>query len=264
MDITGALNPIEKGSRRYLERYLPHYLPLRTTIEEQLEEARRAGTRRAVAFWNGVNRFIYMIFENLSFLHLQLAQKPTVTKNSFNVYQHLPQFMATLLMAFPVSEYMRRLICMLSLEKFAIDKNQFTKIVTRPKREKEFKEVEDFLRLAKTYPYCTEIESLWNKFSQANDLRHLYTHGFRLPWWPRQNTTIFGFPKTITSESRKIKDEIWEFVTDANRWQGKVSHLDKSNFVSGADLIEEVHRQGTVLADILFRSLIEHIKRETS
>ena len=262
MEIEGVLNNIEKSSLRegYLDKYLPHYLDLRKAVEGQLERVRQAEEARADAFFSAVNRFIYMVFENLRFLHLQLRQDPAVTGNSFNIYQHLPTFMATLVMAFPISEYLRRVICLLGLHEFEIEKNAFTSIISRTKRDVEFKEVTEFLQQAEGYRGCAGIDSLWHEFSKANDLRHTYTHGFRLPWWPREGAKVYGFPKTITSDSNKIKDEIWEFVTDSNAWQKKVSKLDDSKFISGADLLEEVHDQGTRLADMLFLSFIEHIK----
>jgi hypothetical protein len=206
-----------------------------------------------------------MVFENLRFIYLQVRQDPTVTGNSFNVYQHLPTFMATLVMAFPIAEYLRRSICLLSFPKFEVDKNRFTSIISRPKsRDGEFQEVTDFLEQAKNYPECEKIDTLWQEFSKANDLRHTYTHGFRLPWWPRAGSNVYGFPRTITSDPNKIKDEIWEFVTDAQGWQEKVSKLDGPKFISGAELLRQVHEQGAALGNMLFLSFIQRIKDRSS
>lgn len=256
-------NNIEKNALNdgYFSSYLKSYPDLHKLFHDKRIEAVQTRSNREIPYWNALNSLAYMVFENLRFLYLQLKEK-----SGHNVHSHLPTFMSTFMMGFPVAEYLRRMMCILSEENFVIDKNRFGNIILGMKKygEREFAEVDNFLQTAVNYPGCANIANEWANFSKVNDIRHTYTHAFRLPWWHRKDTQVYGFPRTLYSDPNKIKDEIWEFVKDAKAWENKVSSLSDTNFISGADLIEEMHRDGAKMANTLFLSFKEHINRQAT
>jgi len=200
-----------------------------------------------------LRHFEYMVFENLRFLYLQINRPVRVQGvcptcgfciefeyPAHDVYKHLPTFMSTFMMGFPVPEYLRRMMYVLSIQKpYLLDKNSFVQIISRrtsdqrefdnangsiakrlmkmmrivlrkksPRKPKKSDEINSFL-------VQHHMEQEWADFLEVNEIRHTYTHAFRLPW--AKNTEIYGFPKTISDNPKgKIKDELWDFVKDGS------------------------------------------------
>jgi hypothetical protein len=253
-------NPIEKKAleQEYFKNNIPAYPFLHRLLHDKNAEAMQDGE---IAYWQALHHLMYMVFENLRFLWLRLNEKPGT---GHNVYEHLPTFMSTFMMGFPIAEYLKKMICILSIENSFLDKKRFTNIISGREWKKEFCEVIRFLGAASKYQGCAKINEEWDNFAKANRIRHMYTHAFRVPWWPRNDTQIYGFPYGLFSNQRKMMEEIWEFVKDAQSWERKVSSLPYKDFKSGADLIRELHRDGTKMANTLFLSFIEHINPRTT
>ncbi|MDM8549623.1 hypothetical protein QUF72_06085 [Desulfobacterales bacterium HSG2] len=212
-------------------------------------------------YWNAMNAFAKMVFENLEFLYLQLREP-----SDHNIYSHLPTFMSTLIMGSTIAEYLKRMMYIIQLTNRVLVAEDFGNLFEPEIRRESERRADNFLDEINQYPGCENIRDEWKKFSEAAKIRDAYTHAFRLPWWPREgNPLVYGFPETLYSDpNNKIKDEIWKFVKNPGAWEKEISSDKnfKNNFISGADLVYKMLLDGIKVANTLFLSFKEYINQQ--
>jgi len=249
------VNDIEKEALKegYFTNFLPHYLVLHGITEKM----RNGSTGNSSYYWSAFGKLLYAAFENLRYL----IQKADET-SGLTVSSHLPTFMATYNLAYTVMEYLQIMMCLLEKPSgYVISKNEFHEILEYRGERSKF--VDQFLNRIEAAGSMPNLKSDWDTVKKNNELRHCFTHRFRLLWWCKDFVGPFGFPRLRTPDENTIYEEIWRSVEDPN-WEDTVRNLSEPDFESGVDMIRTLHQEFASIADRLFEAFMLDIQSKTT
>jgi hypothetical protein len=251
------MNMIETNALKegYFKKYLDSYPKLHEIVRDKYEKAKFINDNNESYYWGAFGKFQYMIFENLRYLFIHYEhQKKIPEGKGYTVYYHLPTFMSTYIMGFPIEEYLRFMMYLRGLEIKKIDKNIFIKIMNFRKEKKEVENVSVFLKRISQKNNFSNICRSWEDFKNDNKLRNALTHQYRLLWWKIDEKGPYGFPKSILNPE-KIKDAIWDSIS-SDCWEEDLKKLSKSDFISGGDLIKSLHEDISLIVNNIFKAFI--------
>lgn len=241
----------EAKDAKYFDSFIPSYEPLWNKREKKFTVA----TASQKPFWSLLGKYQYMIFESLYYLYRQLENK-----NGPNIDNSLPEFMSALLMAYPIEEYCFRIL------KFFFDYNKNTFIRGNMSYffKKEYRHNKFAQHIRKMAPQhlsqqeANDISLKFKKLKFFDQLRNKITHVFRLLWWKNTEAGLFGFPRIIMNQNSLIK-EAWKSIQNTKEWEKNVEELEVKKFLSGREIIRDLHENIAKLAESIFKLLIQKI-----
>ena len=253
------MNNIEKHAKEtgYLDKYLDTYIPLYKLRYNKFEEAKKQDRKKEANYWSCFDKFQYMTFESIHYLYFRYVDEANL------INSHLPSFMSTYLMEYPIAEYLRNMMCFreISINNFKnFEKNEFTELLKK-KTDVRKKKAKNFLKRVEDDNIFRDIIHKWEGFDKKNEFRHTFTHMYRLLWVRKEENGPYGFPKSIFQDKDKIKDEVWNSISNENYEQDVIMKLSNDEFVSGCECIKELHQYVSEIANLVFKALLKDIEK---
>lgn len=280
-----SLNAIELQAQPYIKACLPCSFALWNKLSPELSASDPA--RRA--FVACLNHFRYMTVESLHFVYRNTRQqspRPAIRGTPLEkapllaVGTLLPDFMAVVLMLYPIQEYLARMIFLsvmpdpagrLSedlLSRILDEKTYNPNIPRNAKPEKRIPEVVRRWLLqcdaaldaqGRRRPKPERHLSIWETFNASHAPRHYLTHRFRLPWWkngPREQPP-YGFERGVLTHLPKLEAATWDFLVNTGKMQEKVAKLPPEKFRSGIEHLRQEHAKAAAAANAVFGGLCD-------
>jgi len=195
--------------------------------------------------WEALNNLAYGTVENLWIIKLHIDKDRSIS-------DILPSFMAIFTMNFPIAEYLLMMMRILGKE----DPLTLLDILTKGNKTLVAEQVKKFCSRVKN----DKLEADWTVYFKKHiEIRNIYTHAFRLPWWHRkEGPNQFGFPKIIEGTREDINKLIVDFASNPRAWQKRVSESKEHEFISGFELITDRYDESLKMANRLFPIIIAH------
>ena len=245
----------------YFDNFLFNYFPLRSFLLYR----RRDGARgdEIYTYFEALRIYQYSIFENLWYIYKSF----TGIDEKKRTFTLLPNFSAKILMIATIREYLNAMFY-LSLK----DINGIHKVIIKDFKKGKRNRFGKFTDNANQIRFIgvpnLEPDVFWNLF----DLRHIFYHTIRLPWWKNINDPDeeqYYYPREIIklitpSATGKVDIEqiIRRIFSDIDAYEAEIKNKDIESLVGAKEILIKLHKHVADFRDAAFQALYDHLEKK--